>query len=264
MKAATKKLVVISDTHIGSTVGLWPKGFVSHEGYQIGRNPFQDWLGDCWEDLQKWVKSKTEGKPYELLINGDLVEGIHHNSLQVMSPDRADQVSACEQLLRPMTSKASKLYIVKGTESHTRNDEIHIGRVLGAVKDKTTGHHAFDRLDLEYGDHLVAASHHMSSAVRPYSEATAHCANLASEIQERARCGKRPPTIIIRAHRHVHGMWADGLGMSLSTGAWQGLTRFGNRVVPHCIPRPSCFILDFEGISKGDMPLVHQRIYIAE
>lgn len=264
IKAKTKKLVVLSDMHIGSTTGLWPKSFKTHEGFHVGQNDFQKWLWSCWVDCQKWIKKKTGDQPYELLLNGDLIEGIHHRTIEVMTPDPNDMVGAAIETLAPIAEKAKAVYLTSGTECHTRNTEAWVGRELEAAVDPSTGHHVFNRLELEFGEHLVAASHHMSTACRPYLEASAHSLTLGSEIQERARAGKRPPTIVIKGHRHVHGIWQDGMGMCMSTGAWQGLTRHGQKVVPHAVPRPSCFVLDFTNLEKGDLPVVHQRIYIAE
>lgn len=264
MRAVTKKLVVLSDLHVGSTVGLWPDKFKTHEGFEVSPNEFQKWLLECWQDCQKWIKAKTAGSRYELLLNGDLVEGVHHRSLEIMTPDPNDMARAAIALLEPVSGRATKTYLTVGTECHVRNMEAWIGKEIGAVRDKVTGHHASDRIELEFGDHLLAASHHMPTSARPYLEASAHSISLGAEIMERARCGKKPPSIIVRAHRHLHGVWSDGTAMSLSTGAWQGLTRFGSKVVPYAVPRPSCVILDFEGCQKGDLPVVHQRVYIAE
>ena len=36
--------MLLSDLHIGSTVGLWPEGFICSEGYPIGQNKFQEWF----------------------------------------------------------------------------------------------------------------------------------------------------------------------------------------------------------------------------
>lgn len=264
MKAKTKQLVILSDLHCGGSTGLWPKGFKTHEGFEVGQNGFQEWLWECWEDLEGWIKKKTGGKPYELLLNGDLIEGVHHRTIEIMTPDPSDMVNAAIQVLGPLSDRATRTYLTTGTSCHVGNTEAWIGREIGAVKDPDTGHHVFPRLELEYGDHLVAASHHISTTGRPYLEASALSMALGSEIQERARTGKRTPTILIKGHRHVHGIYSDGMGMCLVTGAWQGLTRHAQKVVSHAIPRPSCFILNFEDCKSGDLPLVHQRIYIAQ
>ena len=220
-------------------------------------------MWESWLACQDWIAKKVGKSPYEVLFNGDLVEGIHHKSLQVMSADAADQSAAVVDVIGPIASKAVSVYLTKGTECHTRNDECRIGREIGAIKDPSTGHYAWDRLELEFGKTVFTAAHHTSTTSRPYLEASQHSIALGVEIQERARNGKKIPKIIARAHRHIPGVWNDGRGISIITGAWQGLTRHGNKVVPHAVPVPSCAIMDFRDCEPGDLPTIHQKVFIS-
>ncbi len=131
MKTTSKLILVLSDLHVGSTVGLWPADFISNEGNPIGQNPFQKWLWKCWLDMNGWVTKITDGHPYDIVINGDIVDGIHHKTLQVMTPDLGDQVTAVKQILGELMEQSSTIHIIKGTESHTLNQEIAVGRALG-------------------------------------------------------------------------------------------------------------------------------------
>jgi len=109
MKCNTKLIVLLSDLHVGSTIGLWPPDFISNEGNPIGQNKFQEWLWECWQDAAKWSAKLIGKDAFEIVLNGDLVEGIHHRSLQVMTPDVGDQSEAVKQVLEPLAAKASKL-----------------------------------------------------------------------------------------------------------------------------------------------------------
>lgn len=262
MKTKSRIVVLLSDLHIGSTVGLWPEGFTSNEGYPIGQNQFQKWLWKCWKDCQEWIAQTVGKDEFELVLNGDLVEGIHHRSLQVMSPDVGDQTAAVVQVLDALPYKPTNIHMIKGTECHTRNDEIRLGKHLGASKDPQTGQHAWDSLDLEVNGTLFNFAHHISATSRSYLEASAHSIALGNMTHSRARVGRRVPSVICRAHRHRHGIWTDGNQISAITGAWQGLTRHGYKVVPDAVPEPSCIIFDTRKTDKGDLPLFHQRKYI--
>ena len=261
MKTSNKLLFIISDTHIGSTVGLWPKDFISNEGNPIGCNKFQNWLYDCWEDMNKWAAKILAKDSYDVVHCGDATEGIAHRTIQVMTPDIGDQVTAVKQLLEPVVLKASKVHFIKGTECHTHTNEGHIGRHFGASRDPSTGQHAWDSLDIEVHGTLCNFAHHISTTARPYLEASAHSINLGALAVSRARAGKRVPTVMVRGHRHRHGVWNDGNLLSVTLGAWQGLTRFGYKVVPDAIPQPSAVILDWRNVEKGDLPTVHQKVY---
>lgn len=264
MKAKTKAIVILSDLHVLSTVGLWPPGFVCNEGFEIGQNRFQQLLWEHWKDCQSWITRVIGDSPFELVLNGDLVDGKHHQTTQIMSADSADQLPAVLQVLGPLAERAKATYLTKGTECHTRNDELYIGKQLKAVKDPSTGQHAWDRLELEFNGLVFAASHHTPTASRPYLEASQHSIQLGAEIMERVRNGLAPPRIIARAHRHVPGVWNDGRLISIVTGAWQGLTRYGRKVVPHAVPAPSCVIMDARSCVEGELPTIHQKVWITE
>ena len=263
MKSKSKVVMLISDLHVGSTVGLWPKDFISNEGNPIGQNKFQEWLWECWEDMLIWSQKTINKEPFDLVVNGDLVEGIHHRSLQVMTPDVSDQTEAVKNVLGFLNDTSDRTFIIKGTECHTRNDEIRLGKSLGAVKDSSTGQHAFDMLDLEVDGTLYNFAHHVSTSMRSYLEASAHSILLGNMSHTRARSGKPVPKVYCRAHRHRHGIWDDGNQVSVITGAWQGITRFGNKVVPGAIPQPSAVIFDHRGLDKGELPIIHRRVYTA-
>lgn len=264
MKSTAPLVLNLSDLHIGSTVGLWPENFVSNEGNLIGQNKFQAWLWECWKDMLKWSTTIIGKDQFELVLNGDLVDGIHHKTLQVMTPDPSDQCEAVKMVLEPLIAKASRTHFIKGTECHTRNDEIRLGKFLKGTRDPLTGQHAWDTLDLEVNGTLYNFAHHISATSRSYLEASAHSIMLGNLSHSRARTGKAIPKVMVRAHRHRHGVWNDGNQLSAICGAWQGLTRYGYRVVPDAVPQPSAIIFDSRLTEKGDLPLVHQRVYTAK
>jgi hypothetical protein len=138
MKAKTDLLVILSDPHIGSTTGLWPEKFQSVEGFTIGQSAYQKGLWRHWLSMRQWVKEVTKGRKYELLLNGDTVEGIHHRSLQVMSADVNDQCNAAVHVLGELREKADALWMTLGTECHTRNDEIWMGEKLSGQQPHPT------------------------------------------------------------------------------------------------------------------------------
>ena len=142
-------IVVLSDIHAGSTVALMPPEFTTLEGVLLAQNPMQRWLWECWQDAQAWITASVGADPYALVLNGDLTEGIHHGTKQVISPDTGDHVECAIHLLRPLVAKAAKTFIVKGTECHTGNNEIVIGKAMKTAINPETGLPAWDRLTLD-------------------------------------------------------------------------------------------------------------------
>lgn len=80
-KVEPKILVVLSDLHCGSTVGLLPPGFTAQDGNEIRQNRYQEWLWECWTDATgDYFRRHVGDEPFVLLLNGDLIEGIHAKS----------------------------------------------------------------------------------------------------------------------------------------------------------------------------------------
>lgn len=261
-KQAPKIAVVISDLHVGSTVGLWPEKYTSIEGVPIGQTDLQKWIWNLWIDAtRKWLPSVVGNDPYILIVNGDLCEGVHHKTLQVMTADPADQSRAVKIVLGPVFEKAERTYITLGTESHTRNDEMRIGMDLGAEVDPDTGHHAFSELHLEVHGCYGVCRHHIGTAGNPYLESGGIGRAMNTEIMEAARCNARIPKWMMRAHRHRHGYVTDGNSFMGVTGAWQMLTRYGHKVVPAASCQPSMMVLDWRGVQRGDLPRIHEKVY---
>jgi hypothetical protein len=259
-KKIIKHIVCLSDLHVGSTVGIWPEGFVAHEGYEVGQTPIQKWLWRCWQEMQEWVEGYVGKDGFATVINGDCVEGIHHKSLQVMTPDPGDQVKAVEAVLGQLRDRADRLYLTLGTECHTRNDEVRIGAMMGAERDPETGHAAFNNLRLHINDTRISFHHHIGTAGRPDLESAALARALVAEQMEQARNGFPIPDIIVRAHRHRPGYFDNGCSHVLITGPWQDKTRFGHRVVPGAVCNPSVGIISWE----HDKPIIRRKVWKPE
>lgn len=133
-------LVVIADTHIGSSTAVSPLKFVVHnrssyEAQVMEANRLQRWLYECWVDF--WDHAFHLAKKRRLIVVhcGDVVEGVHHGSTQVMN-EVADQCEAAMDLLRPITERADAFFGILGTgPSHAGMDNItesEIYKALGA------------------------------------------------------------------------------------------------------------------------------------
>lgn len=262
---AIKLAVVLSDIHIGSTVGLWPPEFITQEGNIIGQNEFQKWLWECWCDLHETELPKYLGKDsYALFLNGDIIEGIHHRTLQVMTPNTTDQTNAAKLVLAPVSKRAAKKFFIKGTEVHTRDREISLGEAMNGQMDVTTGQHAFDKLLIDIHGCRCVFRHHMSTTVRAYLEATALSIELGNERIEAARNNFPIPKVLCLAHRHRHGIFRDVNGLTCVTSGWQGLTRHGFKVVGSSLPSPSCIVLDWRNKREGEIPHAEDFVYMPQ
>jgi hypothetical protein len=256
-----RAIVVLSDIHAGSTVALMPPEFTTLEGVVLTQNPIQKWLWECWQDAQGWIDQTMDGDPFALVLNGDLTEGVHHGTKQVISPDTGDHVECALHLLRPLVRKATKTYVIKGTECHTGNNEIVIGKALKTAVNPETGLPAWDRLTIDAAGVRCVFRHHIGTSVRRGLAATQFSMQLVEEQVEAANNGEPIPRVLCCAHRHKFGAWQDEHGIALVSPPWQGLSRFAHKVVSQARTKPGVFILDWRGVSNGQLPKIHRRIY---
>lgn len=259
-----KFVICVSDLHVGSHKGLLHPGFVSHEGTAIGQNEIQKWLWSAWEDCWKWAKDVVGKEDFILVINGDVVDGNHHGSKEIWSVDEGDHLAAAADILVEVGKDAKAVYITEGTESHTKGMEHALAKILRlkGVKVVTDGRRgAWESLHLKVSDSLCEFDHHMPTSMRSYLEASALSITLGDIRNQRARSGAESPRVIVRSHRHRFGLYEDGYGMMVALPAWQGLTRFGRKVVPGAMPQCGLVILDWRGSEGNCTPTVHKRLH---
>jgi hypothetical protein len=251
-----RQLVIISDIHAGSTKAILPPGFKTLEAQPIEQSSIQKWLWECWTRAHAWLEEKAGGKPYALVLNGDLTEGNHHGTKEIWSPEVGDHSLAAKEILLPVADKAAKTYVVRGTECHTASHEISVARGIGAEINPEHGQPYWDRLTMDLCGVRISVRHHFPATSRSYLEASQHSIQMGNAIVEAVRAGEKPPRILIGAHRHRPGHFSDGTNLTVITGAWQVLTRHGFKVVPDGRPSPRIYHLDWRNREDGELPEV--------
>jgi hypothetical protein len=263
MSKKIKLIVDLSDLHCGSSKALLPPGFVTLEDQPVPQNPIQRWLWPCWLRTQAFIGEVAGDDPFALVINGDIIEGVHHGTKEIISPEVADHRDAAVEVLAPLVKRAAKFFIVRGTECHVNNSEHSIGAQLGAVKNPESKLHVFDRLTLEIMGVRCVFRHHIGTTTRRGLAGTQLSMNLAEEQVEAANNGEPIPRVLCCAHRHKPGAYRDDNGLCVVTPAWQVLTRFGHKVVSQARCKPGVIILDWRNCHEGDLPHVHEKYFQA-
>lgn len=136
-----KKLIVsFSDLHCASPVGIMPPGQWQLRSANVKQNKGQrlTWKMFC-NDADKIGKMRTNAKLI-VVLNGDMVEGVHHGNKQVITSYMAEQeaiaTGAIDHALQNMKfddEKGDRLYFVRGTNSHVGESEERIARDFDAV-----------------------------------------------------------------------------------------------------------------------------------
>jgi hypothetical protein len=229
-------IAVISDTHIGSTTALAPPRFAIHGGRDpdevqlVEYNAHQRWLYTCWEVYWQAVREKAgiRGKHRRnrlfIFHLGDVVDGLHHGSVQVMN-ETDDQIEAACILLRPLAALADGMWITYGTGAHNggaAEHEVTIGGELGV-------HHGWD-FSLDVDGVVFDILHTGRAAQRDW---TGSAAGLAIEVaRDYQKDGKMAPRFVLRGHVHR----IDDTGWKLpdcratTLPSWQLRTVYGHAV----------------------------------
>lgn len=246
-----RNLVVISDTHAGCRVGLHPAHPMRIDGGgQYVPSDFQAGLWKWWRQFfDEWVPGVTKGEPYDLVHNGDAIDGVHHRSTTQISQNIEDQVRIAEACLEREVERCRKsggtYYHIRGTEAHVGQSGEHEERLARNLGAKPNRENQFARFDLwkRVGEKcLVHLLHHIGTTGSAAHEASAVNAELSAMYVEAARWGKEPPDFIVRSHRHrsiaVDLNSAKGYAAAIVTPAWQGKTPFTFKVPGARISEP--------------------------
>jgi hypothetical protein len=237
-KRETKNLIVVSDTHCGCRLGLIAPGQTRLDGggFYVP-SKFQEKMWSYWREFwDSWVPTVTHGEPYDVVHNGDAIDGSHHNSTTQISHNIEDQIRIAEAV---MSAEVERCKASGGTYYHIRGTEAHVGqsgeyeerlaRNLGA---KPNGEGQYARFDLwkRVGGALVHLLHHIGTTSSAAHESSAVNAELTASYVEAARWNREPPDYIVRSHRHrsiaVDMNSAKGYASAIVTPAWQGKTPY--------------------------------------
>lgn len=238
MAKRTRNLVVISDTHCGDSLALCPPESVHlDDGGTYRSSKFQRQIWSLWREFWlSWVPSVVKNEPYDVVHNGDVIDGVHHGSTNQISQNIKDQLLIAQDVMKPVVANCRKsggqYYHIRGTEAHvgkSGNYEEMLAHSLGATPN-AEGQHARYDLWKRVGGALVHLLHHVGTTASAAHEASAVNAEITAEFVEAARWRQEPPDFVVRSHRHrfigVDLDTARGIGSAVVTPGWQGKTPF--------------------------------------
>jgi hypothetical protein len=254
--SAIRRVLLVGDTHSGSVFSPLPEPFALSEGagtYQPG--PYMRWMNNRWAEMVEW-----SGEPHHLVLMGDLIEGVHHRTTQIICNEPSDHARAAVQLLAPLCERVrawgGKVYVLVGTECHVGSSERSIARELGAERNPLTGSYAFEELRLKVCGTWCHFTHHGPTSARPWTRGTPMSSVGAYTRLHSLEAGYAVPKVVATGHAHTGRVYHDASGLAVSTFAWQGLTRHGHKVVPSAATVVGAHMLDWTDRQDGEVPEV--------
>lgn len=243
-------LVIISDTHCGCRMAVCPPTPIRlDDGGYYQASPVQLKLWAMWREFwDVWVPLVTRGEPYDIVHNGDCIDGIHHRSTTQISQNPEDQLRIAEAILRPEVERCHKhggtYYSVRGTEAHVGSSAVYEEQCAMRLGARPNDDGQYSRYDLwkHVGGALVHLLHHIGTTSSSAHESSAVNAEFSAEYVESARWGRPIPDYIVRSHRH-RSIAVDldshkGYAAGIVTPAWQLKTPFAWKVAGARVSEP--------------------------
>jgi len=235
-----RNIVVISDTHFGCKLALCPPKIRLEEGGFYKQSKLQKIIYKQWQYFwAEFVPEATKNEPFIIVHNGDVIDGVHHNTTTLITNNLKDQEHIAVECLEPIVNQklCKGIYFVRGTPAHsglTAEHEERIAEKLKAFKTKD-GNYSRYELWLEFGRNRILAhfAHHVGVTNSASYESTAPYKELIEMYVEAGKQGARAPDVIIRSHRHrffVNQIGSKNVNaFSVITPGWQMKTPFSYR-----------------------------------
>jgi len=253
MSKPSPNLIVISDTHCGCKLGLCcPEGAELDDGgtYMPSKMQLKAWA--WWDEFwNEWVPKVTRGEPWDIVVNGDALDGVHHNSTTQISHNLEDQTNLAVRILAPIVQKAAHYYHIRGTEAHVGQsglEEERLAKRLGAIPDdegKFARWELWKRVGKDSKKNpapLCHILHHIGTTGRAAYETSAVQAELIAEFTEAGQNCETPPDYAVRSHRHRYikalnpSLRSEAAG--IVTPGWQLKTPFVWKITGGRVSQP--------------------------
>jgi len=199
-------LVVVSDLHVGSTVGLCSRGVALDDGGTYRPSKAQRWLRQCWDKAWDRVEAVRDDGPLWVVFNGDLIDGDHHNTHQLFTRSEEKQAEVCIDIIDPILQRSSESFIIRGTQSHVGQSGLWEERIaydLDTNKDTLSGTSSWWHLPLMCAGVRFDFAHFGKVGYRAWTRPNAANVLAAETMLDYASTGDKPPHVVVRSHRHT-------------------------------------------------------------
>lgn len=229
----TVVLACVSDVHAGSTLALCPPSIKLDDGGEYHASKAQRWLWQSWLEYWDRVKSVQHQHKAQLytVFNGDLVEGDHHQTSQILSRNPNAQAAVVNAAMAvPLGMKPDRIFIVRGTEAHVGSSASAEERIADGLRrdkrpiegDPETETASWWHLRLDVYKTRIDVTHHGRTGQREHTRASAAVLHAHDIFLAHAKHGDRHPDLALRAHYHKFNDSYDACPTRVVTsGAWQ-------------------------------------------
>ena len=107
-----RRVLVVSDLHVGHHLGLWHPSLKDPWGEERNLNAGQKYLYECWKELHHYAKKVGVDV---LVVNGDLIDGEGRLSkgTEQATTIIASQQKGAVKILEPLADIAKEVFVVR-------------------------------------------------------------------------------------------------------------------------------------------------------
>jgi hypothetical protein len=235
-------LAVVSDLHAGGTTALCPPSIALDDGGEYNASKAQRWLWQCWGqfwDRAQSVRDEHAATFYQV-FNGDLVDGNHHGTTQILSGNPNAQAAVVDQCMRiPLALEPDRLFFVRGTEAHVGSSASAEERIASGLRkdkrpvvgDPETKTASWWHLRMELQGVRLDVAHHGRTGQREHTRASAASLHAHDILLSHVKAGDAYPHLCLRAHYHRFNDSFDAAPVRVVTsGAFQLGTSYVHKV----------------------------------
>ncbi len=238
-------------------MGLCPPGGIQlDDGGWYTPSYYQKELWGCWEDYWRAVKSAIRpGDRLFVVVCGDWVDGNHHGTAQIVSPNIAStQHDIAMAAIQPAIDlNPTRFIVIRGTEVHVGGSGAQEEALAKTLPVKTidndkTGAHSHWHWQCESQGVLMDFAHHGSVGRLPHTRSNPAKALAVKIMVAAAKHGTRMPDVAYRSHAHQAADTHDEFPVRvIQTRAWQLSTAFVERIAAGSLPEIGAIIQINEG-----------------
>jgi len=243
-------LGTLADPHVASTKGLvWP-GWNLEEGGTTSLDLPQSIRYRHFIECCENVRDARKRKRLILASNGDLVDGVHHETTELVTRNKDEQARMAAKFLEVAmdimkfdAGKGDLLFVVSGTDAHVGNIEDAIARDLDAVpfrkgENDKDGKYAHPELRLDIHSKRVWLAHHaLKVGGREWTAENSTLADLRNIYFRELEANRQPPDLVLGAHYHrpreAVFMRNGKVMQGYILPPFQNRTRYAQRVAPN-------------------------------
>ena len=244
-------LAVSSDQHTNSTLGLCPPVVQLDDGgtYKLSspqRKLWREWL--AFVDRAQSLKDSLDARLI-VLFNGDVTDGDHHDTSQIITRNRSTMIRIAANTLSPLVDLADDVIFVRGTTAHVGKSgdlEEEIAYDLGGWENDGVRSHWSWYANV--GGVVIDAAHHAGMGRLPWTAKNAANKVASTSLFSYAEQGARIPDLVFRSHNH---RWADSYDnfpvRAICLPGWQLKTEYVHRIDTSAIPNIGGVLVKIEG-----------------